>query len=184
MSDAMACRSRRSAAPRVRLSCTVIPPHTSRPCGTCTSPRATMSWVASPSMRAPFRVTVPLCGATSPLSTLRVVVFPEPLPPSSATIDRSGTWNDTSRSTWVAPYETLRCWTSSIELLAEVGLDHGRVATDLSGRALGDLPAIVEDGHAIGYFHDEPDDVLDHDDGDAVLLADLAQQRVELGDAC
>ena len=42
-------------------------------------------------------------GRTSPISVLRSVVLPEPLPPSSATIDRAGTWKETSRSTSVMP---------------------------------------------------------------------------------
>ena len=54
-------------------------------------------------MRSPSSMTVPPCGATRPLSTLSVVVFPEPLPPRSATMVPRSTLNDTSRKTWVAP---------------------------------------------------------------------------------
>src|SRR5688572_17551767 len=60
--------------------------------------------------------------------------------------------------------------------IAQVGLDHGRVAAHLVRRALGDLLPHVEDGHAIGDVHDDPHVVLDEDDGRAPFLVDVEDE--------
>ena len=40
----------------------------------------------------------------------------------------------------------------------------------------------LQDRDPVADIHDEPDDVLDQDERDALLIADPAQQRVELGE--
>jgi hypothetical protein len=62
---------------------------------------------------APSRRIEPSRGFTMPLNVLRIVVLPEPLPPSSATMRPSGTEKATSRKTSVAPYQTLSPVTSA-----------------------------------------------------------------------
>src|ERR1700682_1331959 len=180
----MFARSRRVRAPRSRLSPTVMPPHTSRPWGTWTRPSVTVRCVGSPWISCPSKSTVPDRGTRSPLSVLSVVVLPDPLPPSSATTAPAGTWNDTSRSTSVAPYHTLRLWTSSIgmplERASEVRFDHLGILGHLGRPPLGDLAAVVQDGDAVGDLHHEPDHVLDEQDGDAALIPDAAQERIDL----
>src|SRR5262249_31982522 len=87
----------------------------------------------------------------------------------------------TSRSTSVTPYHTLRCCTSSIDLLSQVRLDHRRILANLLWSSLGDLLTRVEHHDAIGNSHDQSDYVLDHDERNALLVADAAQELIELG---
>ena len=67
-----------------------------------------------------------------------------------------------------------------VVLLAQVRLHHGRVAAHLLGRAVGNLPAEVQNHDPTGHLHDEPHVVLDEQEGDAEL-ADAAQQVEQLG---
>src|SRR5215467_4694338 len=99
-----------------------------------------------------------------PLSALRSVLLPEPLPPRSATTEPSLTLKETSRSTSVTSYQTLRCSTSSIDLLSQISLDHRRIVANFLRSSLGNVLARVEHHHTIGNAHDQADDVLDHDE--------------------
>src|SRR5215470_9751218 len=175
--------SRRTAAPTSRLSCTVKSANTSRPCGICTTPRATIMRGDAPVASSPSIQTVPARGATRPLTAFSTVVFPEPLPPRSAMMAFGGTVNETSRSTCVGPYRTSRCWTSSIVVPAEVCLNDIRIAADVVGTALGNLVSRVHDDHPFRYLHHEPDHVFDHHERDAALVTDTPEQDVELGNA-
>ena len=69
-------------------------------------------------------------------------------------------------------------WGGRLEplLVAEVGGDHRRIALHLGRRALGDLDAEVEDQHAVGDVHHETHVVLDEEDGDPQLLADVEDE--------
>src|SRR4051812_11748594 len=58
---------------------------------------------------------------------------------------------------------------------AEVDLDHTRIARHLAWQAFRNLLAVVEHHDAIDHAHQHAHDVLDPDDGDAELVADLAQ---------
>src|SRR6266404_9126637 len=60
--------------------------------------------------------------------------------------------------------------------VTEVRLDDGRVGADLLRRALGDLLAHVEHGHAVGDVHHHAHVVLDEDDGRAPLLVDVQDE--------
>ena len=58
-------------------------------------------------------------------------------------------------------------------LLAEVGADDVGVALHLVGHAGGDRYAEVDDHHPVGEVHDQAHVVLDHDDRDVELVADV-----------
>jgi hypothetical protein len=84
---------------------------------------------------------------------------------------------ETPRSTALRPWETARSRTSSIgPPPPEVRRDDGRIGADVLRRALGDLPARAEHRDGVGDLHDEADHVLDDDDGDALVVADPAQE--------
>ncbi len=59
--------------------------------------------------------------------------------------------------------------------LAEIGLDHGRVAGDLARAAARDLAALVKHHHPRRQRHDDFHDVLDDDERDAGTM-DVAHQ--------
>ena len=123
MSAAIASRSLRGrvTAPSVRLSSTLIPGHTNRPCGTWTIPALTIVCGCHPATGRPSMAIVPPRGARSPLRVFRIVVLPAPLPPRRATTSFSGTSKVTSRMTSVTSYQTLRCSTLSIGFRSEPG---------------------------------------------------------------
>jgi hypothetical protein len=64
--------------------------------------------------------------------------------------------------------------------LAEVGLDHVRVALDVRRRAFGDLAPVVEDADVVGNIHDDAHVVFDQQDGDSFVSREVLQQFVEL----
>src|SRR5436309_2078551 len=69
---------------------------------------------------------VPAVGRRNPLTVLSVVDLPEPFPPRSATIARSGTVSVTPRRTSVGPYQTRSpSMTSTGVLLAEMPARRG-----------------------------------------------------------
>ena len=61
-------------------------------------------------------------------------------------------------------------------LLAQVGPDHVRVGGHLCGRAGADRPAEVDHHHPVGQVHHQAHVVLDHDDRDAQLVADVEDE--------
>src|SRR3972149_1783543 len=80
-----------------------------------------------------------------------------------------------------------RSWTSSILALRgpapllppEVRLDDPRVLLDFGGLALGDLLAVVQHGHLVRHFHDDPHVVLDQEDRETVPGAAGAEQGLQ-----
>src|SRR5205814_1744936 len=58
-----------------------------------------------------------------------------------------------------------------VDLSAEVGLDHGRVALDLLGRSGCDRAAEIEDVHVVGDAHDQVHVVFDQEDRQLQLVA-------------
>src|SRR2546429_4409980 len=121
------------------------------------------------------------------------VDLPLPLAPSSVTISPSRTRSDTPSSARRCPYETLSPSISSIAILAgtsrilraaEVRLDDLRIGGDLARLALGDLAPVVQDDHAVGDAHDQVHVVLDHDQRQPQLAAqvdDEVHERACLG---
>ena len=65
-------------------------------------------------------------------------------------------------------------------LLPEVGLDDARVVAHLLRRALGDLLAVVEHGDLLGDAHDDLHVVLDEQDREVLLVAQLAHEVGQL----
>src|SRR5207249_8741567 len=58
----------------------------------------------------------------------------------------------------------------------EIGVENGRVLTDLLGHAIGDLAPVVEDRDAIGDVHDHAHVVLDERDRRAELSVDVEDE--------
>ena len=56
---------------------------------------------------------------------------------------------------------------------AEIRLNHRMVVTHFFRAAVGDLDAVVEHGHSGACIHDHFQDVLDDNDGEAILLLEL-----------
>ena len=61
-------------------------------------PRRTIWCVFAPEMVSPWNTTVPLVGASAPVTTLNSVVLPEPFGPMSAKIEPRGTSKLTASS--------------------------------------------------------------------------------------
>ena len=142
--------------------------------------------------RRPSSRTAPPVGARRPATARRVVVLPAPLAPIRATISPAPTWSETPRSTG-RPHSPLggldlQDWpgrrrigpshggASRRPARAQVGLDDARVARDEGGRPLGDLLPVVQHHDPVGQRHDRPEQVLDHQDREA-LAAKLPEER-------
>src|SRR4051812_3277679 len=65
-------------------------------------------------------------------------------------------------------------------LAPQVGLDDPRVLADLGRRALGDLLAVVQDRDVVRDVHDHLHVVLDQEDGDVLLGAQLLHELAQL----
>src|SRR5712664_2979132 len=63
---------------------------------------------------------------------------------------------------------------------AEIGRDHRRIAPDLVGRSVSDLAAVIEDDDMAREPHDDPDVVLDQDDGRPELAIDVGDEPAHL----
>src|SRR5262245_47023269 len=130
-------------------------------------------------MSSPASRTAPAAGETRPEMALTSVLLPAAFAPTTEMILPRGTSSEIPCSTRSCPYATCRPCTSSKEaLLAEVRLDHGGIAGHLVGAALGDLLAVVQHDDAPRDRHDDVHDVLDHEEGHAVV----AVQAEEEGD--
>src|SRR5262245_12958437 len=157
-----------------------------RPSGTCATPRATIACAGTPTSGSSSRLILPAVGWRRPEMVLSVVVLPAPLLPRIVTISPRPTWRATPRSAGISPYETSSDSTLSTVRSArdcaspaEIRLDDPRARLNLPRRALGDLLAVVQDGHAIGDLHDHAHVVLDQDDGEVQVGDEPAQQAHE-----
>src|SRR2546425_5832173 len=191
--------------PRVRFSATVRRLKSRRPSGTSARPSRTRSGASRSLTARPANLISPRCGATSPATALRSVVFPAPFAPISATISPGCTASETPwRASTPAPYATSTARTSRSApsrdadgaeadgvgpvpprgagsaaptvVLAEIGLNDRVVPDDLRRRALGDLLSVVEDDDPLGEGHHDLHDVLDHAERQAELAVDPAHQ--------
>src|SRR5208283_2710496 len=115
--------------------------------------RPTILWASSFVMSRPSKVTLPETGWRMPLTPFRMVDLPLPLPPMSATISPGPTRKETDCTTLTPLYDRSMCSTLSI-LHSEIRLYDLFVFHDLAGRPFGDLPAVVEHDHPVGYGHD------------------------------
>src|SRR3954453_19665968 len=158
-----------------------------RPSGTSTSPLRTRALVLAETMFRPSSITLPRQSRTMPKTARNSEDLPAPFAPSTAMASPWPTRIDTPRTACTRPYRTSRsCSSRRIVRLqalnclrAEIGLPHQRVAADLLGRALSNLPAEVEDDHLIAQRPDEMHVVLDHHQGQVVARADGLELRLQ-----
>src|SRR3954451_3505746 len=126
----------------------------------------------------------PVRGGVRPEIERSVVDFPAPLEPISVTTSPSSTVSETPLSASIDPYAVTMSSTSSIgamsALLSEVGLDDLGVVADLHRLALRDLLAVVEDRDLLGDAHDDLHVVLDQQDRQLPVVAQLVHEAREL----
>src|SRR5881628_3518814 len=125
--------------------------NSSRPSGTSATPSVATTGTASPTISRPRKAIRPPVGRSSPATARRIVALPEP----------------TSRRSTVS--------IGPSALAAEVRPDDLRVPPDLGRRPLGDLAAEVEHDDPVAHAHDEPHEVLDHQDRGAAVADTLDQ---------
>src|SRR5258708_14731216 len=96
------------------------------------------------------------------------VVLPAPFEPIRQTISFSPTSSDTSHSTWTGAYPAATPSSRSINhllqfqaalgiALAEIGLDHARIAGDLLPRPTANQLAVVNHDHLVAHRHHQLD---------------------------
>src|SRR5215203_3378542 len=153
-------------------------------------PWPTTACAGTPCSDAPRNCSTPFDGCEREMA-FSSVLLPAPFGPSTATNSPSPTASDTSSSASALPYETDRlrisssmagCVGADLVVAADVGLDHGRMADDVVGQALGDDLAEVERDDAVDQAHELAQLVLDQDDREAFVGVHLADQRRQVGD--
>src|ERR1700730_18528093 len=112
-----------------------------------------MPWAARSSGRrpprsAPSNVMRPARTGSRPMIDLSSVVLPTPLRPIRQTTPPSGTWRETSQSTWLSPYATSRPRISSIGFPApaQIDLHHPVVLLHLFHGPFAEDAPLVEHG--------------------------------------
>src|SRR4051812_8403788 len=143
--------------------------------------RAAESWCTG----RPSSVTLPLLGRIIPEMARMVVVLPAPLAPINATTVPAFTVKVVPSSTSLSPYPACKSETTSTNApsgggrrgnggrrlhLAQVRLDHLRVALHVGRRPFGDEPAAVEHRDDVAEAAHHVHVVLDEDDGHAPLV--------------
>src|SRR6516225_8278237 len=124
----------------------------------------------------PSKVTWPARGRNRPMTLLSSVVLPTPLRPMRQTSSPALTSRLTSRRICVSPYATdrLLTWSMLVPVLAQVDLDHARVALHLGHPPLAQLLSLVQHGDARGDLPDKCHVVVD--DQKRVLLGQGQEQ--------
>ena len=74
-----------------------------RPSGTWAIPARTIRSGRAAVIGVPSSATSPELARTTPEMADSSVVFPDPFPPSRATISFSRTWTDAARRAWIRP---------------------------------------------------------------------------------
>src|SRR5581483_10901696 len=140
------------------------------------------SCAGTPVTSRPSSSTRPPAGASAPATAFNVVVFPAPFAPIRHTSSPRATSRSMPFTAAMPPYATLKPRTSSMGA-PEVGLDDGRIALHLRGRAFGDPATVIEHGDAVAQAHDELYVVLDEEQRHAARANRLEQppQRLALG---
>src|ERR1700680_5097554 len=180
---AICARAVRRKAPSKRFSSTVSLGNRRRPSGTSAMPRSTIAsvlrptrWCFLPSISAKM---LPARGRPMPMMHFISVLLPLPLVPSSATVSPDFTSSDTSSSARTGP-KTGRT-PLTVLLFPEIGTPGLRILHHLCRRAVGDLAARHQHDQPLRETHHRAHDVLDQDDGDA-LLVELRQQGQDVVD--
>src|SRR6476646_8993187 len=124
--------------------------------------RARTSGLARVRSRPP-KATSPARGRSSPMPLLSRVVLPTPLRPIRQTSSPARTSRLTSRRISVSPYATdnLFTWSMLVPVLAQVDLDHARVALHLRHAPLAQRLALVQHRDARGDLAHERHVVVD-----------------------
>src|SRR5512138_811238 len=117
-------------------------------------------------MALPSRRMSPREIGFSPAMARRSVDFPLPFAPTMATMRPASSSSETSCTAGTRPWQIWTSRTWSMVPVPQVRLDDRRVRRHRDGRALGDLPAAVEDEDAVRERHDPLHHVLDDDAGD------------------
>src|SRR5262245_65693925 len=127
----------------------------------------------------PRYVIAPACGVTVPVIAASVVDLPAPFGPTMATISRSWTSNEISRSAATRPYRTASPSTVSIGASGrpEVRLDHARVRPHLAREPLGDRAAVVEHVDPMAEPEDERHGLLDQEHHELEHARDGRERR-------
>src|SRR5688572_10436644 len=112
-------------------------------------------------MAVPSKTAVPARGQTRPLKARRIVVLPAPFPPMRAIARSLLTVKETSRTTSVFPYQTLRCSTASMPAPPQICFSHLLVTPHFVSRAFGNLHAGSKNGNTIAKRHDQTNHMLD-----------------------
>src|SRR5215467_9810693 len=107
--------------------------------------------------------------STNPRATSEYM-SPAAMPPMSTSVRKVGF------PAMSAKGATSTAWSSSIMGDPEVGVHHRLILAHDLGRAVGDLPAVVEHDHAIGNVHDHAHVVLDQRDGGAELVVHVEDE--------
>src|SRR5580704_17359872 len=130
-------------------------------------------------MALPANRMVPRVARSTPEMARLSVDFPAPLAPRIATISPGATARSISRSTSVAPYPAAsplmarsgsamrrsRHLKTRCRAMAEIGLDHPRIADHVLRRAFGENAAFRQYVDVLRKTHHRLHDVLDHHNG-------------------
>src|SRR3954451_2553156 len=111
----------------------------------------------------PSNSTCPERGRKRPMTLLSSVVLPTPLRPIRQTSSPGRTSRLTPRRTCVSPYATdsVLTWSMLFAALAQIDLDHARVALHLRHAPLAQLAALMQHRDARGDLADERHVVVD-----------------------
>src|SRR5207245_2162596 len=121
--------------------------------------------------------TVPRIGLRSPLTTLRIVVFPAPFAPMMTVIDLAFASRLTPQRTWVSSYPASTPSRRSMCFVhPKVRFDNRGIPDDILRCALGDFPPLIDDDHSIRQGEDGPHHVLDNERPETELLLKFLEQ--------
>ena len=192
-------------APICRFSNTVMRGKMRRPSGDWAIDSRAIWCVGRPVMSLPSKVIRPRRARGAPKIVIIVVDLPAPLAPISVTIspfvdvdvdalerlDLAVEGLDAAQLQGAAgaPAGDRAHCSSSFSIAshflfvgdAEIGGDDLRIVAHLRRRAVGDLDAVVEHDDMVGNLHHDRHVVLDQQDRGVVVVADRAQERVEIG---
>src|SRR6516225_933084 len=153
-----------------RFSSTVIWSNSWRPSGTCTSPRPNTWSGVSRASSWPSKMILPVLEITRDKAR-RVVVFPAPLLPTSATISLRAISKAISRSTVISPYPALNASTRSngslMAFFTEIGGDDLIIAEHFLRLAFSDFFATTQNQQPVRQALNCLHHVLDHQNANA-----------------
>src|SRR3954453_7134967 len=117
--------------------------------------------VCDPAISSPSKRIFPEAGRSIPAIVFKSVDLPAPLAPTTATISDAPTEIEMSEIATRPSYEVVSDCTSSMVAVAEISLDHLRIAHDGLRRAFDEHAAKIEHDGAVDQRHDDFHHVLD-----------------------